>query len=106
MLCTGDVEEAGEDALLSKLQGKDYDILKVAHHGSKNTTSEEFLKLVQGEIALISAGEENRYGHPHSETLKRLKTFDYRIYQTKENGAITIFTDGNSLTISRLLYRL
>ena len=106
MLCTGDVEEAGEDALLSKLQGKDYDILKVAHHGSKNATSEAFLKLVQGEIALISSGEENRYGHPHPETLERLKTFAYRIYQTKENGAITIFTDGNSLTISRLLYRL
>jgi competence protein ComEC len=51
----------------------DYDILKVAHHGSKNSTSEEFLKLIQPEYSIISCGKNNRYGHPHKELRDRLK---------------------------------
>lgn len=99
MLCTGDVEGEGEEVLLRKVKGKDYDVLKVAHHGSKNSTSETFLKLCTPEIALISAGEENRYGHPHEELLRRLEDADCEIYNTQENGAIMLQTDGNSLTI-------
>ena len=99
MLCTGDVEGEGEEILLQKLKRKDYDVLKVAHHGSKYSTSEAFLKLCTPEIALISAGEKNSYGHPHEELLRRLEDADYKIYNTQENGAIMLQTDGNSLTI-------
>ena len=95
MLCTGDVEGEGEELLLKQLQGKDYDVLKVSHHGSKYSTSEAFLQLCSPEVALISAGENNRYGHPHQELLKRLENAGCRIYNTQEKGAIMLETDGN-----------
>lgn len=99
MLCTGDLEGMGEELLLQNLKGRDYDVLKVAHHGSKNSTSEVFLKQTTPEIALISAGEDNSYGHPHAELLSRLKHAGCKVYNTQENGAIRMQTDGNSLTI-------
>ena len=95
MLCTGDVEGKGEELLLQKVAGKEYDVLKVAHHGSKYSTSEEFLKICTPDIALISAGEDNRYGHPHEELLERLGNVGCKIYNTQENGAIMLETDGN-----------
>ena len=95
MLCTGDVEDEGEELLLKKVTEKDYDVLKVAHHGSKYSTSEKFLELSHPKIALISAGENNRYGHPHEELLVRLKDAGCKIYNTQENGAIMLETDGN-----------
>lgn len=100
MLCTGDVEGEGEELLLKKMQGKDYDVLKVAHHGSKYSTSKRFLKLCTPDIALISAGEGNQYGHPHEELLKRLEDAGCKIYNTQENGAIMLQTDGNLLKIA------
>lgn len=106
MLCTGDVEGEGERKLLGKLKRKDYDVLKVAHHGSKNSTSDRFLNQVDAEIALISAGRDNSYGHPHKETMERLKKVNCHIYQTEKLGAITMRISGNSLTISLLPYRL
>lgn len=95
MLCTGDVERLGEERLLQKLKEKDYDVLKVAHHGSKYSTSKTFLELCTPEIALISAGKNNRYGHPHEELLERLENAGCKIYNTQENGAIMLETDGN-----------
>lgn len=106
MLCTGDLEAEGEIQLTETIRGGGYDVLKVAHHGSKNSSLQEFLEAVNPKIALISAGEGNRYGHPHEETLERLKNLGCRIYQTMEAGAITLTTDGNSLTISALPFRL
>ncbi len=106
MLCTGDVEGEGEERLISNLQGKTYDVLKVAHHGSRHSTSEAFLAAVQPQLALISSGEGNRYGHPHKETLSRMETCGCRIYQTEKLGAITLQIRGNSLTILQLPYRL
>ena len=64
-------------------------LLKVAHHGSKNSTSDKFLTLINPQIALISAGRDNSYGHPHRETLERLQEQGSRIYQTPESGAVT-----------------
>ena len=106
MLCTGDVEGEGESKVLSKLQGKDYDVLKVAHHGSKNSTSSGLLNQIDPEIALISAGRDNSYGHPHKETMERLEKVNCHIYETEKRGAITMRIRGNSLTISILPYRL
>ena len=99
MLCTGDIEGEGEGQLMKRMQGEAYDVLKVAHHGSKHSTSEAFLKRCSPKIALISAGEANSYGHPHKELLKRLEEAKCRIYDTRKNGAIMLQTDGNSLTI-------
>lgn len=102
MLCTGDVEAEGETALTKRLTGQKFDVLKVAHHGSKNSSTATFLKLIHPKIALISAGEDNSYGHPHEETIERLKTIGTKIFSTIEEGAITIKIDkddGNSLTV-------
>ncbi len=94
MLMTGDVEAEGEEMLTQKLKGKQsYDVLKVAHHGSKNSTSEAFLQVVKPQVAWISAGEENRYGHPHEEVLERLKKIGCNIQRTDESGAITLRID-------------
>ena len=71
-------------------------ILKVAHHGSKNSTSEEFLKAANPKIAIISCGKGNRYGHPHEETLERLDKVDVPWFCTKDYGAITVTVDDKS----------
>lgn len=100
MLCTGDAEAAGEELLIKNVQGKNYDVLKVAHHGSRNSTSEAFLKTIDAEIAWISAGAENSYGHPHEETLQRLMEYGCNIYETSESGAIHLKTDGKDMSIT------
>lgn len=71
-------------------------ILKVAHHGSKNSTSEEFLKAANPKLAIISCGKGNRYGHPHEETLERLEKVDIPWFCTKDYGAITVTVDDKS----------
>ena len=71
-------------------------VLKVAHHGSKNSTSEEFLKAANPMLAIISCGDGNRYGHPHEETLERLENADVPWFCTKDYGAITVTVDGKS----------
>ena len=106
MLFTGDVEEEGEELLIKALEEKHYEVLKVAHHGSKSSTKEKFLQEVRPKIALISSGVENAYGHPHPDVIERLKKKGCGIYETAKKGAITLQTNGNSLTISLLPYRL
>lgn len=72
---TGDIEEEAERVLASKYKGTDIlksVVLKVAHHGSKSSSTEEFLELVQPKIALIGVGKNNLYGHPNSDVLTRL----------------------------------
>lgn len=93
VLLTGDVEGDGEVQLLETLRHygiSRVDVLKVAHHGSKNGTSEEFLKQIDAEIAVISCGERNVYGHPHAETLERLTRDGAVIMTTSERGAVNV----------------
>lgn len=80
-----DAEESAANELTGNI-----DVLKVAHHGSKNSTSGEFLSAVSPRIAVISAGRDNSYGHPHRETLERLAGQGCSVLQTPENGAVTI----------------
>ena len=103
MLFTGDVEEAGEDALSESGTLRTHDVLKVAHHGSKNSTSEQFLEQVSPAIAFISAGRENRYGHPHGETIEKLENCGCKIYSTQYCGAIILYTDGKKIKIQSYL---
>ena len=100
MLLTGDVEGPGEQALIKSGRLEKCDVLKAAHHGSGNSGSEEFLKITQPAVSVISAGRDNRYGHPHPDTTKRLKECGSSIYSTQENGAITICTDGRKIRIT------
>lgn len=90
-LFTGDVEGEGEEALLAEIQRQgigDVDVLKVAHHGSKYTTSEEFLKLISPRYCLISCGERNRYGHPHADLLSRVEASGATAFITWQSGAV------------------
>lgn len=103
MLFTGDVEGAGEAALAESGLLKRCDILKVAHHGSKNSTGDAFLAKAAPAIGFISAGQNNRYGHPHQETVERLKNFGCLIYSTQEYGAVTLKTDGKEVEIKGYL---
>ncbi|MBR0091619.1 MAG: ComEC/Rec2 family competence protein [Lachnospiraceae bacterium] len=109
-LFTGDVEGAGLtelNAVLASLPAelRRVDVLKVAHHGSRFTTDETFLSLLDARVALISCGRANRYGHPHAELLERLAADGARIYTTPESGAITVrtATDGASFTVEPYL---
>ena len=89
---TGDLCEEGEEAV-KEIVGQ-CQLLKVAHHGSKYSTDAEFLQNVKPVISIISAGKDNRYGHPHTELLDRLETVKSSIFSTAEGGAITVWTDG------------
>lgn len=87
VLLTGDLEGTGEKQLLEK-NPEPVDVLKVAHHGSKNSSPEELLKRIGAKTAVISCGKENRYGHPHRELLERLKRTGYQILRTDQDGLI------------------
>lgn len=93
LLLTGDVEAEGEERLLAELQNNNInsvDILKVAHHGSKNSTSGEVLAQIQPQVSIISCGRNNSYGHPHEETMERLSDSGSVIMTTPDYGAITV----------------
>jgi competence protein ComEC len=102
VLLPGDAEKQAECAMLSETEaGKLHaDVLKVGHHGSKNSTMPEFLERVGPQIAIISAGEQNPYGHPSAELLERLRGSGARILRTDEEGAVRVVTDGHSLRLS------
>jgi beta-lactamase superfamily II metal-dependent hydrolase len=95
MLLTGDAEEQTERERLIK-NGANFQatVLKVGHHGSKYATSEDFLKRGGFKLAVISAGTDNRYGHPSQEVLDRLKAAGVRVYRTDFQGEIAISTRG------------
>lgn len=101
-LLTGDVQGAGEEALIKVLaaSGEDFDVLKVAHHGSRFSTPEEFLELCHPAVSVISAGEKNLYGHPSDEVLERLASAGSRIFRTDLEGAVTVETDGQVFYVS------
>ena len=75
------------------------DVLKVGHHGSRNANPEFFLKKVSPQIAVISCGVDNDYGHPHKETLKYLEKLNCEVYRTDKDGTVTVYTDGEKLGV-------
>ena len=125
LLLTGDLEGEGEEELLtaeapaaelpeaeysrrdrnsrvgSDLQ--DIDCLKVAHHGSKNASAERFLDLAQPKLAVISAGKNNRYGHPHAELLNRLEQRGAQIFRTDQGGAVRVTAEGKKIRVETYL---
>jgi hypothetical protein len=103
MLFTGDVEGAGEELLVKSDVLRKYEILKCAHHGSKNSGTAAFLEKTDPRAAIISAGIDNRYGHPHEETLNRLKKRKVKTYNTQTDGAVTIKSDGIQISIESFL---
>jgi len=96
-LLTGDMEDNLESFLLSFGDSIKSDVLKIGHHGSKTSTSEKFLGLVNPELAIISAGKNNKYGHPHQEVTDRLARFEIPTLRTDEKGTIIIKSDGGKI---------
>ncbi|MEK7150287.1 MAG: ComEC/Rec2 family competence protein [Patescibacteria group bacterium] len=97
-LLTGDSPIAIEK-YLSMIDGKNLksDVLKAGHHGSRTSTSESFASLVSPEYAVISAGKDNRYGHPHKEVLDILEKIKATILKTYELGTISFSSDGEKI---------
>ena len=103
MLLTGDLEGEGEKSVADLLRTNaiaDVSVLKVAHHGSKNSTKEEFLRQCSPAVAVISCGEHNTYGHPHKETLERLNDMGTAIYRTDCSGAVQITVSGSCMKVT------
>jgi len=102
MLLTGDAEKQSEHEILAEnpAQALHTDVLKVGHHGSKNSTSPEFLAAVRPQVGIISAGEDNPYGHPNAELIERLANAHVRILRTDRDGAIHVLTDGTRVEIA------
>ena len=99
-LFTGDISKEVESDLYQTYHHLDVDVLKVAHHGSKNSTTKSFLEEFQPQKAIISAGKNNLYGHPHKETIKKLQKNGADIYGTLWGGAIIIESDGQKYKIN------
>jgi len=97
-LFMGDAEALAEKEILQKFDVKS-DVLKVGHHGSSTSSHNAFLKAVNPEIAVISVGEGNDYGHPHKSVLKRLEKIGTRIYRTDLNGTVKVYCDGKSIEV-------
>lgn len=94
-LFTGDAEQAAEQEMLATVRDRlRATILKVAHHGSYTSSSDQFLAAVQPAIAIYSAGRNNNYGHPHRKTIQALQRIGATVYGTDEHGTIIITTDG------------
>jgi len=96
MLLPGDAEEQTEHRMTSKDVNMAARIVKIGHHGSKYATSDDFLGRVKPEVAIISCGEWNRYGHPAQAVLDRLKALNVKLYRTDLHGEISITTKGGT----------
>ena len=94
MLLTGDAEEQTEHRLLTKELDLKSQVIKISHHGSKYATSADFLNRVKPEVAIVSCGAWNRYGHPSQAVLDRLKAANVKLYRTDLQGEITLTTRG------------
>lgn len=99
MLFTGDVANEGEQALINSDYLPECDIYKAAHHGSKYTNSDALLDKLNAKFAIVSAGKDNDYGHPHKEVLQRLSDRNCSCFCTIDYGALQITSDGTKTTV-------
>jgi competence protein ComEC len=98
-LLTGDIEKETEARLVAENEDLKTDVLKVAHHGSRSSSTPEFLTRAKPTYAVISVADPSPFDHPHPEAMVGLKQIGARIFQTSHCGAITISTDGNDLQV-------
>lgn len=96
----GDAENQAEEDIVNSGAVLKADVLKAGHHGSSTSTSDAFLKKVSPSWVVIQCGKGNSYGHPHKETMEKLKKAGCQILRTDEEGTITAFSDGKTITWS------
>ncbi len=99
---TGDAEENSEKRMLANGVDLQADVLKCGHHGSSSSTTESFFKEVNPKYAVITAGKNNSYGHPHIETIALLEHYNVEYYRTDECGTVIISTDGKSYAVEKI----
>lgn len=107
-LFTGDIEKVAEEEIVKTNGNKQIlksDILKVAHHGSKTSTTEDFLELVKPKICLIGVGKNNLFGHPSDEVIKRLENINANVYRTDLNGEIIISVNSKGKYFVNSMYK-
>lgn len=104
MLFTGDLGMEGEKMLIKSGISDKVNVLKTGHHGSNNSSSAEFLKVLLPEVSIISCGVNNRYGHPGQDALKRLKNIASDIYVTKDTGEIDIHVNERGFKVETFLH--
>ena len=98
-LFTADVSSKVEEGIVRDNINLASDVLKVPHHGSKYSSSEQFLQAVNPKIAVISAGKDNTYGHPTQDVLQKLQKFGINIFRTDRDGDVEIISDGENIKI-------
>lgn len=94
ILMTGDIEAEAEQAILRRWKLPPVDLMKVAHHGSRTSTGKDWLEATQPRMTLISAGRNNRYGHPSPEVVERIEEHGIPLWRTDLHGAVTFIWDG------------
>ncbi|KHD38722.1 competence protein ComE [Clostridium acetobutylicum] len=99
-LFTGDTQSSNEEAMIEKGYDLKCDVLKIAHHGSRTSSTDDFLNYVSPKYAVISCGRDNDYGHPHKSTVEKLKNRNIPLYRTDENGTIICVSDGSTIKFS------
>ena len=99
-LFTGDADKESEEEMLLTGDDLNADVLKVGHHGSSTSTTDEFLDAVNPDYAVISVGVDNKYGHPHLETLEKLKERNTDVYTTSADGTVIAVCDGENIEFS------
>jgi competence protein ComEC len=99
VLLTGDAERPIEDDMLANDEMHPVTLLKVGHHGSKTSSSEEFLRQVSPQFALISDGYKNQFHHPHPDVLERLAQHHTIVFRTDQHGLITFRTNGDKVEL-------
>lgn len=99
-LLTGDAEAPVEKLILEENDDVSADVLKLGHHGSSTSTSYEFLRAVSPAYAVVSCETGNEYGHPHEETMSRLRDAGVRVYRTDLQGDVTMVSDGKNIAVT------
>ena len=104
VLFTGDMEEEGEKQFLREFGNGDFGkiILKAGHHGSRTSSSEPFIRALQPELTIFSAGKNNRYGHPHRDVVEIFEMLGLKTLSTAEHGSITVVIDNGYYTVSSI----
>ncbi|HWF89782.1 MAG TPA: MBL fold metallo-hydrolase, partial [Pyrinomonadaceae bacterium] len=102
-LLTGDIEQAAERSLLTSQRQLHADVIKVPHHGSKTSSTEDFVVATKPQFAIISVGRNSRFGHPHREVVERWQANGATVLTTGKSGTITITTDGRDLSLKTFI---
>ncbi len=105
ILMTGDIEKRSELALARNPERLRSDLVKVAHHGSKTSSTEQFVKATSARFAIIPVGQTSIFGHPHEQVLQRWMASGARVMTTGESGTITVTSDGKELQIETFVPR-